>query len=109
LYGKVLTRLNDVLKTDKNPVRTFGVCNSYIRTITKSLQQYRLCVQVVVPSMDDVWLHDKIDKVMKQQGEIRKMMKDSGLLPIKRLNRDRQEHGQKTKRPEFLADLGHSL
>lgn len=108
LYGKALTRLNDVLKTGKNPVRAFGVCNSYIRTITKSLQQYRLCVQVVAPSMDDVWLHDKMDKVMKQQGEIRKMMKDSGFLPIKRPKRDRQERGQKTKRSEFLADLGHS-
>ena len=101
LYGKALTRLNDGLRTDKSPVRAFGVCNSYIRMITKSLQQYRLCVQVVAPSMDDFWLHDKIDKVMKRQGEIRKMMKDSGFLPIKRPNRDGQERRQKPKDQRF--------
>jgi DNA-binding transcriptional ArsR family regulator len=81
LYGKALTRLNDALETGKRSASAFRACNSYIRTIVKSLQQYRLSVQVVAPSMYDVWLSEKIDKVMKQQEKIRKMMRDSGLLP----------------------------
>jgi recombinational DNA repair ATPase RecF len=107
LYGKALTRLNDMLKTDKNPVRAFGVCNSYIRTIIKSLQQYRLCVQVVAPSMDDVWLHDKMDEVMKQHGEIRKMMKDSGFLPIKS-SKDIGKNVARKSKTRDSAELGYS-
>jgi hypothetical protein len=80
LYGKALTRLKDVLQTGKNPVSAFHVCNVYIRTIVSSLQQYRLCVQVVAPSMDEVWLHEMMEKITKQHEEIRKMMGDSGLL-----------------------------
>jgi len=81
LYDMALTCLKDVLKTDKDPAGAFGICNSYIRTILSSLQQYRLCLQVVAPSMDDVSLHDMMDKLGKEQEEIRMKMKVIGLPP----------------------------